>query len=83
MNKFFFVLLFTAVLFGVVLSMSVYSQAAALVAEKKIVLYVGSMDLKDWSIKAKKDSMGMDYLPVYFEKLSSNNDKVVSYYFIK
>jgi Cu(I)/Ag(I) efflux system membrane fusion protein len=83
MNKNFFALLFTAVLSGVVLSMSVYSQSTALAAEKKIVLYVGSMDIKDWSLKAKKDSMGMDYLPVYFEELSSSKDKVVYFYSLK
>jgi len=41
------------------------------------------MDFKDWSLKAKKDSMGMDYLPVYFEVLSSAKNKVVSFYFLK
>jgi membrane fusion protein, copper/silver efflux system len=83
MNKNIFALLFTAVLFGAVLSMPVYSQSTAIKTEKKIVLYVGSMDFKDWSLKAKKDSMGMDYLPVYLEEWGSNEAKVVEFYYLK
>ncbi len=83
MNKKIFVSLFMTVLLGAVFSIQVYSKSAAPKTKKKIVLYVGSMDFKDWSLKAKKDSMGTDYLPVYFEELSSNKDKVVSFYYVK
>jgi membrane fusion protein, copper/silver efflux system len=83
MNRKILTLLLTFGLLGIISSLNIYSQSAAPKAEKKIVLYIAPMDFKEWSFKAKKDSMGMDYLPVYFEESAADKGKVVSFYSLK
>ncbi|MFH0976115.1 MAG: hypothetical protein V1874_10075 [Spirochaetota bacterium] len=83
MNKKIFASLFITVLLGAVFSAQVYSESMKHKTGKQIVFYVAPMGLKDWSPKAKKDSMGMDYLPVYLEEWGTNDAKVVEFYYLK
>ncbi len=51
---------------------------AAIKAERKILYYRNSMGLPDTSPVPKKDSMGMDYTPVYEGEEPSSGSKVVN-----
>jgi len=52
--------------------------AAAAPAERKILYYRNPMGLPDTSPTPKKDSMGMDYIPVYAGEEEGGNDLKIS-----
>lgn len=54
-------------------------EIASVAAEKKILYYRNPMGLPDTSPEPKKDSMGMDYIPVY-EEPSASVDRNILYY---
>ena len=54
-------------------------EIASVPAEKKILYYRNPMGLPDTSSEPKKDSMGMDYIPVY-EEPSASVDRKILYY---
>jgi hypothetical protein len=51
--------------------------------EKKVVLYVSSMALKEFSASAGKDSMGMDMVPVNYLDKRADKGKVIVFYSFK
>ena len=55
-------------------SQSTTSDPASAPAEKKILYYRNPMGLPDTSPEPKKDSMGMDYIPVYAEEDTGSSD---------
>lgn len=50
------------------------SAAHSVPAERKILYYRNPMGLPDTSPEPKKDSMGMDYIPVYADEMPSSAD---------
>ncbi|HSO06173.1 MAG TPA: efflux RND transporter periplasmic adaptor subunit [Pelomicrobium sp.] len=56
-------------------------QAAASAApERKILHYRNPMGLPDTSPVPKKDSMGMDYIPVYVDEATASKERRILYY---
>ena len=53
------------------------SDPASAPAEKKILYYRNPMGLPDTSPEPKKDSMGMDYIPVYAEEDTGPSDPTI------
>jgi len=63
------------------------SDASSVPAERKVLYYRNPMGLPDTSSEPKKDSMGMDYTPVYADEVPANStidngkaDRKVLYY---
>lgn len=54
------------------------SAATSASAERKVLYYRNPMGLADTSLEPKKDSMGMDYTPVYADEQSSSGQVKIS-----
>jgi multidrug efflux pump subunit AcrA (membrane-fusion protein) len=55
------------------------AKPAPLEGERKILYYRSPMDVKVTSPTPAKDSMGMDFVPVYADEVSSGASKVIGY----